>query len=1047
LTSNCGADSGLYVHAFVIRGAQALSQSLHDPALPLEPADMTVIEATSLLFVARKATAKDIADKGMLSDSELLTRLVYAPEFEQRVLVPLSTRAVLPHSVRDLISLPRFSAWYAERLPFEPWEVADLAAAPDWSSFFLTLFDTALFRKAILANGMVGTRVQIVADAIQKIKAVEAHGAVGSLRRQLKVWARTGKARAWQPVSPETRDALRRLFGDIVSPCPGTTVGGVFRQLLRSENFRDVLRRLRDRSFADLPHWRYEPPSRDERQALACIFEALARPDTQEQGRGWLRMLELALDDVGIIASSLDLGALSDLELASAILCRRDPLWTATRSDDRISFHFPGAEECSVEINIIGPHEEMLNETPHIFTNSSEGRITCPDLASTDGAILAVKVGDNAPRLVPIEHQPPTALALESKSQLKLISAAVRGAVVRVDAAGHEPLPGQLFFESRGFVVRLDASPPGEPLQDGRTALRYFGTAPAGWSGSEGKDAAYTIATDVSLSSIIGDGHIELVIDSGDVAFSPPVFEGGHLLGWAFALDGAAYPQRITVTARTTDRHGGISERSITQVLGERSPEAALLFGPSAENSGYRFPLPSYLLDGETYPLCAELSYLSHRRAFVDLHFHATDAFLADQISQVESHKELEALLCTIAEAGRSSVISQFYASPTKLADELAESAHIKILATLVVKRPAAIEDSVIQPAFEACWRWLLADPKQLGNFAATVMQASLSVMGANDVARFPLQPALESIVDLLLMSEKRSTSDADTYGAFIAGMLAFRRVGVARSLAEQATGKHPANPAVLTEIGRLAWALGQSHDAKEHALKALKAKPGFGKAQMLLARVLLEHDRPLDAISIATGGAGLSRAPASPAPYDVAQIAAHLDWHAFYSDSASAAGKSNAAHMVARSIEIYGGIHPAQSFSVFFVGKPPAEQRIYAAFQAYGDLCVIATSLEGDDVSVAPSVTKWAIFMSGDAWSPQLLDNIFRQLRPFELVVRIVVAAKAESVDRPAFKTIGLIAKSEILGAFGQCTLEQFAQAAERRLKVKTILVREQPL
>ncbi|MBY6243966.1 hypothetical protein [Methylosinus sp. Sm6] len=1045
---------------------------------PYDPKAITVVEAVTLLFYARRCSERDIVEKSAFSDEELLARYVRAREFEERVLVPLSSGEPAPHVFRDYISLPLFSAWYAAHMPFEPWEAAELAAAADWPSFFRALFETGLFRSVVLTceeGSAASARAQVVAGLIQKIELAEAAGVLGPLRKQWKALARAGRARAWLPATEQSRGALQRLFGDVASPCQASTVGGVIRQLLRSEQFGALLRRLRAGEFADAPQWRFEPPRRDQREALGEIFTTLPAEESDARGRSWLQLLDKALDDLEVVAGSLDLADASDLLLADEIARRREPRWQASIAGDAIAFRFPGAEQGSLEIDLLGAREEQLNETPLRLAGVSEGTIPRPaspvpavaegDIADGDAPetapetvplLLAVRLGDDALRLVRLEPGAHAAPATARHDSFELLSARLAGSVVRVEIAGPEPLPKELFFSSNDVLVWLDGAPlpapadaqdvPAAPAPDGRATRRYFG-AGAFASGPDAGPAGFCVATDRALSIRIEGEGVELAVAADDVAFSAPRLEAGHIAGWAFAPEWAAHPQRVTVTARASDPERGFGERSFAQALGQPSPEPALDFGRFAEKAGYRIALPAYLLDGEPYLLSAEIGSASQKRLFAQLEFRATDEFLAEQIAQAESGKDLETLLVAIAEAGRGAAIAQFYARPAKLADKMSETAHIRILATLVVKRPAAVEDEAIRRTLDACWRSLLADPKQLASFVTAAMQASLSGTGGNDAARFPLQPMIDSLVDLLLMSEKLSPLDADTYSARVANALAYRRIGVARGVGERARRKHPTNPAVLAEVGRLAWALGQTEDAKAYALAALKAKAGFGKAQMLLARTLVDEDRPLDAVSIVTNGAGLSAAAAVPASYEVSQIAARLDWRGFSADSAAAAGKETVAETLARSADIHGGGEEARSFSVFFVGKTPSEMRAHQAFVAYGDSCVTVSPLEGEDISIAPAVSEWAAFMFDDAWAAERLQAIFRQLRPFELVVRLVVAGKAAAVETPAFKTRGLIVKSDILGAFGSCTLEQFVAAAERRLKVKTILMREQPL
>jgi hypothetical protein len=214
----------------------------------------------------------------------------------------------------------------------------------------------------------------------------------------------------------------------------------------------------------------------------------------------------------------------------------------------------------------------------------------------------------------------------------------------------------------------------------------------------------------------------------------------------------------------------------------------------------------------------------------------------------------------------------------------------------------------------------------------------------------------------------------------------------------------------------------------------------------LLLARIHASQGRPLHAAAACSGGSGLSRWLKSPPRNEDQRLLAPLDWPGLNAAIARRGQRNRLLEHIGRADDLHGTAErPAEGgFSLVFLDR--VQWDISALSETLrGTGCVQIVNQHGAAMSEIEGIGRWTLIFCHSATNyltPDFVEAVFAQKRPFEPMVKLVSAIFDDRGKPEDFLLRGALVRTELLGVFGACSLDSFVERAVTSVRVKTLLI-----
>ena len=540
---------------------------------------------------------------------------------------------------------------------------------------------------------------------------------------------------------------------------------------------------------------------------------------------------------------------------------------------------------------------------------------------------------------------------------------------------------------------------------------------------------------------------------AGELSFGDIVFCAGDIRGWVLSTAAEGKSVRMTLVEDLPPPDDGADPDTLVEVdpaslivqhgrALTKAPVASVqaLYGQAFANCGFGVQLAPALLDGMPHPLRLLTEWGGGKAQDIwSGTFVATEDFLAEQIGTCETPDELKNLLMSAATAGRVDIIDRYFESPSRLARvDLEVPVIFEILAALTLRDVDGLRSAKLRRLYDSLWTHALTSTKRQNEFYAIALRVVMETEPADTRQRFPHSPLTELAMDLVFLLQRAKVgADVIARDAYNA-----RRLPLARQIVADAGGD--ASASLLATGAQIQMALGQYAVSETLIRQALEKRPGSADALMVLARNLVRQGKPLDAVATITQGRGLSQWLTEPPSYDVAKIFVALDWVGALMAAAAASGREKLIADVERSFATQGPPERLADTGFSLVLMKPGKADMHPLFTQLAPCgCLQVTSGDTQRMSELDCMGGWIVVLEEDnALSPELLNAIFAQRRPYEPVVQMVQSVSMPGETPYVFKTAGAMIRADALRAFGPVPFDEFMTQAQAVLRVKTVLI-----
>ncbi len=858
------------------------------------------------------------------------------------------------------------------------------------------------------------------------------------------------------PATPDVVDGITTAFLARAGLGWTGTVGAVLLQACdRLMQDEEAWAALADPS-SPLPHHKLQPPllGVDMSEMIAALPLPEARKDALQICSNWREFLRLLLDpemfagllDVRDIDNVLKLQKLRDLAGGAAAEAELSIDWAR---GGRKVVHLPEVIEAAEHI-VIGTAQDTVlldapvstRETPHRIL-SRLSRILEETSAEPDLLIALQTAGTW--RLHPLQwHQRVTPDPIDVDPGCVVQSMTLSGVFCEVTCDG-VTLVESLFLNVAGAVHELKALPVEDEAENGPRQFLCKLREPLSDEVELAEIAGSAGTYDLRLRSPSGARPDKLPLSlaptpEGRMEFFDLLIEGGSLHGLSF----------------TTEQVGRKLPVQLVEILPEALPEEEaehplqvvnVVPGRPGNPKSFRLPLPPSVLDGAVHRLKLVVT-VDHAQApeiLWEQDFQATSEVLAAQLEAIEDAEGCARFLMRLAQVGQFEFLEHFFSAPRKDGKrDISIKAVFEILATAILHSQDGQLPAGLTRMFESLWTFSSTGAGRRQAFGEIARRVLSRAHPDVPLARFPQAPTGEAIVDLIFAAQPEKPGE---YADLIRTAMMTRRYPLAKALLQKGLTAHPGNPVLLVLQAHLALQHGDVAGAEVAARAALKAESRFSGALMTLARCLSLSGRQLEAMAVLTGGKGLSSWVEKVPNYEFVKLTSGLDWDGVKLRVAQAEGRDSLEKDVLQSRQALGAPVSLSDtpYSVFFLKdneKAASNWEIFQTLRAQTQCCQVAVP-DSTRPADLECMGNWAfVFDKKRAVRPDFLQMIMDQKRSFEPVVHFVSCDMEPTGEAGAFRTVGMLARADVLRAFGGCSLEDFVTQAHQSLKVKSILI-----
>lgn len=314
-----------------------------------------------------------------------------------------------------------------------------------------------------------------------------------------------------------------------------------------------------------------------------------------------------------------------------------------------------------------------------------------------------------------------------------------------------------------------------------------------------------------------------------------------------------------------------------------------------------------------------------------------------------------------------------------------------------------------------------------------------------NEAIRYPTSPSAECIVDLMVADPPSDHRDG---ASRINDALTFGRYALAEQWLREALIKTPEEIQLLLLAARIDFIRGNYEQVVVKLLTLLEEQNNLPDALRLLANAYSRTGKLLEAMAIMTNGQGLTAWRERPPTKEHVKLAVQMDWVGVAMSRQDS--NANLIRILEKSCSLTGspGHLDAATYSLFFfsdvrniIGGESAE--LFLTLHEQMACMQVARLDSAAFMSEIECVGSWAfVFTEPLAVDRVLLNAIYAQKRINESVVKIMKCQMNAAGVPKSFHLAGVLASADVLSLFGKATLVDWLKAAERSLRIKTVLI-----
>lgn len=527
-----------------------------------------------------------------------------------------------------------------------------------------------------------------------------------------------------------------------------------------------------------------------------------------------------------------------------------------------------------------------------------------------------------------------------------------------------------------------------------------------------------------------------------------PQIMGATLTGWI--LNATAPNDHLRMSLYEIQPDSGERVSLGNGIANKTNPDGEAHHGP--HKSGFAVPLPKQVMDFQSHDLVLTVQINGQEQDLWSGSFCSDDKTWGEIMAGSRNSVELQAALASAAKHGLYALLEDYFVNPLEYSSFVikptdALQAIGQALMHAIQNDDDLQQDSLVALTnrFQALSTGLLRDNAQI---SVLVQIAEAAIKGPENDAklqRYPHSPLAEAVMDLAMaLGPMEMPKDAVLKLGALCNTSG--RFNLALSLLRPLMAKEKKNPGLYVMAAVSETGLGNLDAAEELLISALKQRPLFNDALTQMARIYAKRGEPLKAATTLGGGKGLTRWLSSPPDYIRAKLLAPLDWPGV---NRQVAERSNRADYLAHQDYANAIFDPApdpkiDGFSLILTDR---QERDWAGlFDTLSPLgCMQVVNQHGTPMHLIECTGQWALIIrhvKREYLTTEIISAIFAQMRTYEPIGRLYAAEKDDIGLPRNIETAGLLVRQDLLRFYGDCSMTEFVDRAEKDISVKPILL-----